>query len=383
MVKVKEVQGTGSRNGPSLRGVTKPRDQGDGWFKMPLRLHTENTKPNIVTYIHLGEAGKDDFQNYVEGKEEIQLQVYDEEDLPDMDIRDILNGLDHTGTASDFSDESHRCSRVCPVGCQGHLRPNEIIIYEGIDVNGRLQERKRFKGRLIIKESTKIIKKRKKKSVKAKQSRSTPEIEDVKIGEELPEKYRNILNEPPVVPQVQTSNGWNPLDKSQNLTMKTNEHLTVRRQPVTQSTDGIRGKTGVARGTTIYEISWPIRMRGTHAAVGVATRTAPIHVHGYKSLIGDNGSSWGWDIGSKESIHNGEKTNYPPTVRNHYEWTVPAVFYMIIDMDEGTLSFSDGTRWFGIAHHGLQGSTVYPAISTVWGHAEISICYIGSSQPGR
>ena len=36
------------------------------------------------------------------------IQVYDEEDLPDMDIRDILNGLDHTGTASDFSDESHR-----------------------------------------------------------------------------------------------------------------------------------------------------------------------------------------------------------------------------------------------------------------------------------
>ena len=29
------------------------------------------------------------------------------------------------------------------------------------------------------------------------------------------------------------------------------------------------------------------RMRGTHAAVGVATRTAPIHVHGYKSLIGN------------------------------------------------------------------------------------------------
>ena len=34
--------------------------------------------------------------------------MYDEEDLPDMDMRDILNGLDHTGTAADFSDESHR-----------------------------------------------------------------------------------------------------------------------------------------------------------------------------------------------------------------------------------------------------------------------------------
>ena len=29
-------------------------------------------------------------------------------------------------------------------------------------------------------------------------------------------------------------------------------------------------------------------------------------------IAGDNGSSWGWDIGSKESIHNGQKTNYPP-----------------------------------------------------------------------
>jgi len=42
------------------------------------------------------------------------------------------------------------------------------------------------------------------------------------------------------------------------------------------------------------------RMRGTHAAVGVATRTAPIHVHGYKSLIGNLmirvGKSGGWDI---------------------------------------------------------------------------------------
>ena len=33
-------------------------------------------------------------------------------------------------------------------------------------------------------------------------------------------------------------------------------------------------------------------------------------------IAGDNGSSWGWDIGSKESIHNGQKTNYPPTGTN-------------------------------------------------------------------
>ena len=30
---------------------------------------------NIVSYIHLGEAGKDDFQEYVEGKGDLQLQV--------------------------------------------------------------------------------------------------------------------------------------------------------------------------------------------------------------------------------------------------------------------------------------------------------------------
>merc|ERR1719228_2318440 len=35
------------------------------------------------------------------------------------------------GNDRDLVDNHHRCSLRCLVSCQGHLRPNEIIIYEG------------------------------------------------------------------------------------------------------------------------------------------------------------------------------------------------------------------------------------------------------------
>merc|ERR1719341_3196304 len=61
----------------------------------------------------------------------------------------MIHGLDHTGTARDYVDERHRCTIHCPVGCQGHLRPNEIVIYESFKFEGRLRGRKRYKGCII------------------------------------------------------------------------------------------------------------------------------------------------------------------------------------------------------------------------------------------
>jgi hypothetical protein len=49
---------------------------------------------------------------------------------------------------------------------------------------------------------------------------------------------------------------------------------------VAQSTDSIRGKVGYTEGLHIWEIHWPVRQRGTHAVVGVATREAPLHSPG-------------------------------------------------------------------------------------------------------
>ena len=46
-------------------------------------------------------------------------------------------------------------------------------------------------------------------------------------------------------------------------------------------------------------------------------------------------------------------------------------------MDEGTLSFVVENQFLGVAHRGLKGKKVYPIVSAVWGHCEITLKYLG------
>uniref|UniRef100_S4P5P4 Gustavus n=3 Tax=Pararge aegeria TaxID=116150 RepID=S4P5P4_9NEOP len=50
-------------------------------------------------------------------------------------------------------------------------------------------------------------------------------------------------------------------------------------------------------------------------------------------------------------------------------------------MDEGTLAFCADGRYLGVAARGLRGKTLYPVVSAVWGHAEITMKYIGGLDP--
>ena len=117
------------------------------------------------------------------------------------------------------------------------------------------------------------------------------------------------------------AHAWNPADCSFNLSMKPGDAFTVRRRPVAQSTDCVRGQvkirdvllvnpppdpppqTGYRRGLHIFEVTWPATERGTHAVVGVANRQAPLHCVGYRSLVGDSPHSWGWDLGRRRAFH--------------------------------------------------------------------------------
>jgi len=359
----KNKQRKSSKKGEELRKVSSSKGGS-----------VKKSEAKVISYIHVGDGGKEDLEKYMSGTSNLTLQVYQEEKLPDIDEVCMINGLDQLGTSADFSDEHHRCSRACPVGCQGHLRPNEIAIYEGLSVKGHLVERKRYRARFILKGPSIV----KQKRVKTEPVSSV--LSDECIGEEIPEKYKNIIDSSHRFlhnNQLQKEHGWNPDDKSDNLAMKSEEHRCIRRQPVTQSTDGVRAKVGISRGISVYEISWPVKMRGTHASVGVATKHASLQAHGYLPLIGSNNMSWGWDIGRKEIIHQETVSNYPSAVQNHYQWSVPESFYLIIDMEEGVLSFAGDDRWYGAAFTDLQGETVYPAVSTVWGHAEVSIRLLG------
>merc|ERR1719357_411366 len=131
--------------------VAENQDCDDIWREGETSESDEESLPpgDRVAYIHVGEGGEADLEAQLKGAENLDIQILEEEDLPDIDETDMIHGLDHTGTARDYVDERHRCTINCPIGCQGHLRPNEIVIYESFKFEGRLRGRKRYKGRII------------------------------------------------------------------------------------------------------------------------------------------------------------------------------------------------------------------------------------------
>lgn len=200
-----------------------------------------------------------------------------------------------------------------------------------------------------------------------------------------PLRLELLLDMPPAGAELQCRHAWNPEDRSLNIFVKEDDRLTFHRHPVAQSTDCIRGKVGYTRGLHVWEVRWSTRQRGTHAVVGVATRDAPLHSVGYQSLVGSNRESWGWDLGRNKLYHdvkNNPAVTYPGDCRPADEiFLVPDAFLVVLDMDEGTLAFVVEGRYLGVAFRGLRGKKLYPVVSAVWGHCEITMKYIGGLDP--
>jgi len=198
----------------------------------------------------------------------------------------------------------------------------------------------------------------------------------------------DILLEAPalVSKEQQHEQSWNPEDRSLNIFVKEDDKSTFHRHPVAQSTDCIRGKKGFTRGLHVWQIHWSTRQRGTHAVVGVATKDAPLHCVGYQSLVGNNDQSWGWDLGRNKLYHDlknqpGGGRTYPSILSSDESFVVPDTFLVCLDMDEGTLSYVVDGQYLGVAFRGLKGKKLYPIVSAVWGHCEISMLYLGGLDP--
>jgi SPRY domain-containing SOCS box protein 1/4 len=195
-----------------------------------------------------------------------------------------------------------------------------------------------------------------------------------------PARLDVLLDMPPVSREVQIKHSWNADDRSLNVFVKEDDKVTFHRHPVAQSTDCIRGKVGFTKGLHVWEVNWSTRQRGTHAVVGVATLEAPLHSVGYHSLVGSTDQSWGWDLGRNKLYHdskNGTGITYPAILKPDETFLVPDKFMVALDMDEGTLSFIVDGQYLGVAFRGLKGKKLYPIVSAVWGHCEISMKYIG------
>ncbi|XP_065215817.1 protein gustavus isoform X2 [Planococcus citri] len=225
--------------------------------------------------------------------------------------------------------------------------------------------------------------------VKSVNREGAPQYKPV-IPRELSQEFArparlDILLDMPAVPrEAQIKHAWNADDRSLNIFVKEEDKLTFHRHPVAQSTDCIRGKVGLSKGLHVWEVFWSTRQRGTHAVVGVATQEAPLHSVGYQSLVGSNDQSWGWDLGRNKLFHdskNNPAVTYPALLKPDETFIVPDKFLVVLDMDEGTLSFVVDGQYLGVAFRGLKGKKLYPIVSAVWGHCEITMKYIGGLDP--
>ncbi|XP_059419316.1 SPRY domain-containing SOCS box protein 4-like [Carassius carassius] len=202
-----------------------------------------------------------------------------------------------------------------------------------------------------------------------------------------PARLDLLLDMPPAPYEQQLRHAWNPDDRSLNIFIKDDDKLTFHRHPVAQSTDGIRGRVGYTRGLHVWRINWPVRQRGTHAVVGVATPDAPLHSVGYTSLVGSDSESWGWDLGRNKLYHNSKNRpassapTYPSFLEPEEAFVLPDALIVVLDMDEGTLSFMVDGQYLGVAFRGLKGKKLYPIVSAVWGHCEITMRYINGLDP--
>lgn len=197
---------------------------------------------------------------------------------------------------------------------------------------------------------------------------------------ERPARLDMLLDMPPAARDTQLKHSWNSEDRSLNIFVKEEDKLTFHRHPVAQSTDCIRGKVGFTKGLHVWEVHWSTRQRGTHAVVGVATAEAPLHSVGYQSLVGSSDQSWGWDLGRNKLYHDSKNCSgitYPAILKSDEAFIVPDKFLVALDMDEGTLSYIVDGQYLGVAFRGLRGKKLYPIISAVWGHCEITMRYIG------
>lgn len=176
---------------------------------------------------------------------------------------------------------------------------------------------------------------------------------------------------------------WDRSITSQNIEIVETDNRILHRNPVAQSTDLAMTNTCFSNGFHVIQIEWPVNQRDTHAVIGLALKEAPVHAAGYINLLGHTKSSLGWDINNNKLLFD-QKTisDYPEQELQKTFTKAPENIRCILNMsrDKGVLGFETDGQYLGDAFTGLSGNQLHVAISTVWGHVEIGVQYMGGSE---
>ncbi|XP_067227618.1 SPRY domain-containing SOCS box protein 2 [Chanodichthys erythropterus] len=184
-----------------------------------------------------------------------------------------------------------------------------------------------------------------------------------------------LLDTPPVAPGNPRSQ-WSPTHLSPNLQLCPSGGR-VRRGRVEQSSDAVRGAVGAVTGLHIWEVLWEEQQRGSHALLGVSTHKCPLQVSGYTALIGGHSCSWGWELSTNQLWHDGKRKRQYPGGGATDVLSVPERILVVLDADAGMLGYVVDNCYLGVAFQDLpKGVELFPAVSCVWGGAEICIRYL-------
>ncbi len=202
-------------------------------------------------------------------------------------------------------------------------------------------------------------------------------------GVSLPARLELLLDMPPAGPEIQQQHAWNPDDRSLNLFLKDDDRSRsiATRWPKAQTACGEKsGYPWLAR------LDFALACTAAWHACCSRGRDilTPLRAVGYSALVGSDAESWGWDLGRGRLYHDrksrtGPAPSYPEFIEDEEDegtFSVPEEFLVVLDMDEGTLGFCADGIYLGAAFRGLKGKRLYPIVSSVWGHCEVTMTYI-------
>ena len=133
------------------------------------------------------------------------------------------------------------------------------------------------------------------------------------------------------------------------------------------------GKRNYQTDVHLWKVWFPIT-NYNFGGVGVGTKEASVSNILSRPQIGWNEHSWGWDLMNKRTSHNSQHTSiheqkYPKLggkATGDYQ-----EIYMVLDMDDGILSFQSENTFLGVAHYGLKGKALFPMICLYPGNARM------------
>jgi len=166
------------------------------------------------------------------------------------------------------------------------------------------------------------------------------------------------------------SSGWQILAPGQ---------ITRSRKFQTE-TDAAMWKQGFTSGKHVFEIHFPVPMRGIDAWVGVGLEDAELNAKGTNkvALVGHNKKSWGIGLKSRRAFHGGQVVKkYPRTMEY-----LPDKFYMYLDADSGVMQFGSDENYYGMAHEGMprkDTNLLYPMVASNVPGATITMIYRGQA----